>query len=351
MNAAVIIERIQGAVERGSLRPIVERTAFAPLETMGDLLRPWEECFPGVASVEEGEDAEDFKTNRRTMSRIRKPRFTPQPRRSRRALPAPRLISAAPKLVHPGLFRSISAVWEFYKAEGRDKPELVEQPLSFDGMHAFLDPLWRVLSDYYPLFCDIENVGSDGPVNEMDCLTMMLPNFDWNDEGIGVVEAFLSGPSAIAGMMGHFDGTFIWDLPKPDQNLLAKLPWDELTITYRDASGKKSYDIWALENFEENFFAKVKERFPGQYANGFDIIAEGYENTVVITCAQDIEFAIAYAEAFECLSAALPDWNSFEHSSEASGKFAHELCNVWRRANGKKQVKWTGVDAEGRARS
>jgi hypothetical protein len=223
---------------------------------------------------------------------------------------------------------------------GEDAPGALDQPFTFEGVHKFLNPLWKFVSDYWPLASDLENIGSDGPVAEMSCFSMTLPCYSYDDPGAGVVEAFLDGPGGIEWIMRHVE-TEDWDLPAADLRLIQDATWGGLSIAYHNYNGKRSYNMGRLGDVERSFFANVKERYPAQYGHGPVIITGDYGHEVPIQTKEDIEFCIEYSEAFELMQSELPDPDSFENCSWVSAAFAHELCNVWRKVHGKRVVKWS----------
>lgn len=341
MSVSVIIERIQAAAERGSLKPIVEMYAFEPITTVGDLLRPWGDVYPGIEHPEMEETPQEFRSNRSAMSKLRRPLFKPCPRRSARPLPPPRPLAGTPKLIHPDLFRSVSGVWEWYQAKGLAKPELLLHPFNFKGMYEFTDPLMGVLYGYYMLGIDIENLENYGLIQDLPCLELRLPQFSYDDPGSGVIQAFCEGAQGISWLMTHFAASQEWGLPDSDLKIIASVGWYSLAEVYSKAPGTKTYNLGAYEDIEDSFFKGVMETYPERLDNGIVVIDDGWGESIPIRCKEDIEFGIAFADAWEKFEQTLPPWDRFEENDNGIvGDFAHELCNVWRRVNCKKQVNW-----------
>lgn len=339
MLATVIIDRIRGAIEGGQLADVVETTRFKPLLTMGDLLQPWCDVFPDMDVFrEDGEDVHDLRA-RRTGGVRNKPKFTPRPRRSARLLPAPRLLRPTPKLVHPDLFRSVSAVWDWYLLKGKGDPALLHQPFTDDGFMKFTDYLSVVLSDYYPLGCDLEHMSES--VHDMCAITLRLPIFSYDDEGAGVIQAFFEGAEGLHWMMQGFQKSQEWDLPKSDLKLIEEAGWLPLAQAYSEYSGEKTYNLERLYDTETSYFQDVKNTYPDLFGEGVDLIDDGYGHEVFLRSPEDIEFGIAYAEAWYKMEGDLPSGQDFEYNEQGiTANFAHEICNVWRKTHGKRAVKW-----------
>ena len=338
MGVAVVIERIRVALDNGKLSEVASETRFKPLLTMGDLLQSWYDVFPGMELPEEGEDVHELRESRAGGVKCR-PKFTPYPKRSARPLPPPRALLPTPKLVHPGLFRSISAIWEWYGIRGHADDGLLLQPFSDEGFFKFTDHLTTVLSDYYPLGCELENLVEH--VTDMGTLCLRLPVYSYDDEGSGVIQAFCEGADGIAWLMANFSKTHEWDLPKSDRKLIEEHGWKLLANAYANFAGKKCYDLGKLEDTETSYFHEVKARWPERLDHGVVIIDDGWGDSVDINAPEDIEFALTFAEAWNGMECDLPSGTEFENNEGGVvAEFAHEICNVWRKVHGKRTVKW-----------
>lgn len=341
MTATVIAERICAAIASGLLEPVVEKYAFEEISTMSDLLRPWGAIYLGVEPPELEDDPEKFASRR--GHKLLKPSFIGKPQRSPRPLPAPRRIASTPKLIHPDLFRSVSAVWSWYEEKGYAAAHLTGLPFNLEGMRKFTEPLLDDLNQYYMLGIDIDNIGGFNFVSDLQCLELRLPQISYDDPGAGVQQAFLEGAQGLQWLMPHcMENNDDWGLPASDLKIIGEIGWFHLAETYQKAPGKKTYDLAALEDVEETFFKEVKATYPDRFDQGIILIDDGWGESVPIGCKEDIEFGIAFATAWEEMYNNLPHGEDFENNScGMTANFAHELCSVWRRANGKRQVKWS----------
>lgn len=343
MSVAVIINRIGSALQLGALQVLPEPAAVEPVSTMAGLLRPWQEVYPGA-------DPEDEHRDLFCWGGLRKPRFLPRPRTSRRPLPAPLRISPSPKLISPGLFDSVRGIWDFYGTIGKADPALLEQPLNNEGLYKFIADLEWHLSDYYPLPLYLEGLFSDGSVEHINCIPLCLPFWSFEDEGVGVVEAFLNGPSGVHSFLVYCSSNpeseyknLEIELHPKDEALIAEVGYEKLLEVYAAFAGEKSFDLNALENFAETYFGEVGRKYPehGSPDSYIIITDDCYHCEVPITCRQDIEFAIEYAEAFSRMCNALPDPSDMDSNhGGVTENFIHEICEAWRKTNGKRSVKW-----------
>jgi len=339
MGVAVIIERITEAVAGGVLSVMPDRATTVPVKEMGDLLRPWQEIYPWCARDNCG--------NVISSKIAGTQHFEPTQRRSRRPLPAPRKLVASHKLLSPDLFKSVRAVWEWYLANGLAKEDLLQAPCNGASLSAFVDDLWTRASDYYGLGMHLEDIGEHTPLTSLECLNLMIPCYSYQDEGGGVVEAFLSGVSGVHSLLEHIlgesEGLEI-ELPRQDLKLIGEIGLQALVQAYHDYDGERTVDLKKLANVEESYFAPVVEKFPKYWEMEFAIIDGdgGWDNDLTITKKEDIDFALAYSEAFAAMDGAIPDpYLMWDNTQEGTAEiFIHEVCEVWRKVHGKRSVKW-----------
>lgn len=348
MNAMVLIERISEAIGRGELTPAPAASAEIKIETIRDVLRPWGEG--GYTGVD--------------LDNLLYPAFTPQPRRSRRALAAPRRTGDRPKVMSPVFFASVGGVWEYYRANELAGDEFLSFPLTDDGFYEFLVPLSKALAKYWPLGSYLEDTYFwDGPVKSIRGIPLLLPHYTYDVECAGVVQSFLSGVASVHGLMEHYygdmakakalgnydhakAGSLELELPDQDHALIRKVGFAKLVAAFAEYGGKKSCDLKALENRWETFFGPLWEVYPERAEFNYDIITDdpsGGGCEVLVRSKSDIEFAIAYAEAFDRMIDAMPSrpWDMDTNEDGALETFMHELCEVWRKINRKRSVKWT----------
>jgi hypothetical protein len=332
MQSAVIIDRIAEAITQGKLTPLVEDGGFCQITTIADLLRPWEECFPGVAWGDQH--------NEKRVT-VLQPTFTPVPRRSRRRVAIPHPIRPRPFIVSSSLFNSIAAIWDYYLLHDKADKKLLELTCSDKDAQAFIDPLSELLGYFWPLDCCLEDICGNGPLLTQKGIYLRLPSFSYDEEGAGVVEAFISGARGIQGLLEFVDNNEDWDLPKQDLKLIEDAGWGELCSYYYESAGKKVYNLKKLEDPWGSYFGKLQLDYPEQYSEyAQDLFDNGGVEEVLICGPKDIDFCKGYAECFEALLTDLPDYGSFEEVDEMTN-FAHEICNVWRRMKGKRLVKWS----------
>lgn len=339
MSVSLITERIANSIGAGELLPMVDAKEFKPVETMADLLRPWQEMFPCLDVNEEGDIVSPF-----DWFSIRRPAFRPQVRRSFRPLPAPRPIASRPQPpCKPGLFMSIQAIWEFYQEQGQDDPKLINCPFSDDNVQAFVHPLYLKACDYWPLNAPLEELYFDCGAAELLGIHLMIPHYVYDDEAAGVVEAFLSGPGTLASHLHYLHKGANWEIPEKDQSLIQEVGFDKLTENFANYNGKKSCDLIALENWFETFFSEVERKFPEHGAGNYPIISGngGMDADICIRSKADLDFCFAYADAYYEMLNSFPEPTAFEYNEEGEAEtFVHELCEVWRKVNGKRSVKW-----------
>jgi hypothetical protein len=344
MGTAVIIDRISAALAAGELKPASNSTMFKPISSMSDLLRPWGEMFPGVDLDNEGEIRGIFG---RGIVR-HGPNFTPHRRLSRRPLPPPRLISASPLVLNPDLFQSVGAVWDYYNSKEKADSSLLECAFTNEGITLFLEPLCRELSDYHPLEMMLEDMYC-ARLSDLDGFRLMIPHYTYEEESAATVMAFLSGPESIAGHLTYFfdeqdrygeDSRL--ELHPKDLAIIEEVGFVKLVEAYAEFQGEKTCDMAKLSQWYEFFFDPVIRRFPEQMEDDWPIVTDGGMDTDFrILSREDIEFGIAYSQSFFDLINAIPDPDAFEYNTGgATETFIHELCEVWRKTNGKRRVKW-----------
>jgi hypothetical protein len=343
MSVALIIQRISEACAADIIKPLPEVSSIPQLTTMGDLLKPWESVYPGSTAPED--DARDRGIF--GYRKLQRPMIIPRARRSYRPLPAPRRIAPQPKLISPSLFNSVQGIWAWYQSRGQATDQLSVAPLNGAGLGAFLEPLWSVCSDYYPLGIYLEDCHIDTDVVGMDGFCLMLPHETYEEEHSGIVEAFLRGTDGLHWLMQNFYDertNFDIELPDKDCGLIEDVGFEEILKCYAAFQGKKTVDLVYLENWDQNFFGEVSEKFPEQWSHDWPIISGGNsaDNELPITCAADIDFALAFANAFYKMIDAIPTpWEFHENSDGITETFIHEICEVWRKVNRKRAVKWT----------
>jgi hypothetical protein len=339
MASPVIIERISAAIGAGELKQVPNSAIFRPVSVISDLLRDWSEMFPGVELNEEGSDTRDLFA----WGRLRQPKLTPKPRQSRRRLRPPRPIAASPCTISPGLFASVKGIWDYYRTKGVDDDKLLQEPFEENGMQRFIQPLWDEVSNYYPLFVLLEVLFDDCNLRDIASINLLLPHYTYDCDEAGAVEAFLSGAEGLTWLMTHYHKDNNLGLPPKDEALIKEVGFGPLSVTYVTYPGEKSCDMLKLENISESFFAGVAERFPARWAEEWPIISAngGVDNELHITCREDIEFCIAYADAWEEMMGSMPDPYQMEtNDGGICGDFIHEMCEVYRKVRGKKPVKW-----------
>lgn len=330
MNVATLTERIRSAISAGELKPVPEVSTFRPVNNLTDLLSDWEELFPGIETNEDGDTVSLFESYT-----LRRPLFTPQPRRSLRPLPLPRPIIPMPQPpCKPGLFLSVQAVWAWYEEQGIADTCLIDRPFSSADVSAFVEPLQSRTEGYYPLATNLENIEWDCSVDQLTGLQLWLPFYSYDDDGAGVVEAFLSGPESVASLLTwqHRDNKL--KLSAQDEKLIKKEGFDELAENFARYPGKKSCDLLALENWFETFFSAVQQQYPGHKADQYVVISGdgGQGNELDIRTPADIDFALAYATAYYELMASLPAPYDFaENDGGCAANFIHEICAAWRK--------------------
>lgn len=343
MSTALIIQRISEACAAGTLALLPDIATVPQLAIMGDLLQPWETVYPG-STIPDGETRDQGVFGYRKLQR---PTTNPRARRSFRPLPPPRRIAPRPKLISPGLFASIQAIWSWYQTRNLAADHLPVAPLNGTGLGIFLEPLRTVTSDYYPLGIYIEDTHTGTDVLGMDGLCLILPHETYEEEHSGIVEAFLRGTEGLHWLMQNFydeRANFDIELPEKDCDLIETIGFEEILKSYAIFEGKKTVDLVYLENWDKNFFGAVAEQYPTQWANDWPIISgnSGSDSELTITSAQDIDFALAFAEAFQTMIGAIPvPWAFHENSDGITETFIHEICEAWRKSNRKRAVKWT----------
>lgn len=343
MSAAVIAARIGAAVAQGALPERREPAAVVPIAVMGDLLRPWEEIFPGIPMEEDG-NLDLF-----AYGGLRRPRFFPHRRLSGRPLPALRRVAAPVKPVNPGMFQAAAAIADFYRVRGLDAAGALAEPVTDEGFDAFLSLLRDALGPHYPLGMFLEDMAFENTMSEQCGVSLLLPHFTYDDEAVGVMEAFLSGEDSVHSLLQHYYGDSGGDgacedleLPPADRKLIEQIGLGNLIHEYARFRGEKSYDLQALESWGATYFHEVYEQHDNECS--YSIITDDPAShcEVWIRRREDIEFAIAYEEAFCRLMKAMPSPVEFDtNEGGAFETFLHEVCNVYRQAMGKRTVRWT----------
>lgn len=338
MQTATIINRISASIAAGELTPRVADVQAGRL-ILADLLRPFDDVFPGMRGHDE-------KTGSPFASGgLRRPRLTPRVRRSGRPLQRPRVMSAPSKLISPGLFTSIRAIYEWY--QDKNIAEGVDLQIPFDdaGLHKFLNPLWHKVGHLWPLNLMLENLYWDGGIYDLQGIHLMMPCWNYEEEFAGVVEAFLTGTQGVPWAMEHFysqDGLLA--IPEQDRQLIDKHGFLELVLCYaKDAKGR-SYDLNKLEHWNDNFFSELWEKYPGKEDLEIAVISAnaGEDAEVWIETKEDLDFCIEYHAAFGRMCDAMPDPQAMEENDLGiTDIFIHELCEVWRTEHGLSPVRWT----------
>jgi hypothetical protein len=137
-----IIGRIRKSLAGGALRE-KPPDKTREIKTISDLVQTREDVFPGfgVSDLQEGSLRPHYNF-----------RFRSVPRRSKLPLEPPRTIENPLKPVGPTLFLSVQAVWEYYREIDKADQALLELPFTDQGVGKFVEPLFDVVEDYYPLF-------------------------------------------------------------------------------------------------------------------------------------------------------------------------------------------------------
>ena len=253
----------------------------------------------------------------------------------------PRKITPVCGKIKYRLHSAINGIWEWYQAGGKAAQELKDLPFDEEGVRKFIDPLYHSVWDYWPLHCPLEMLfEGEQSLRELDGIHLMLPHLTYDDEYAGVLEAFLSGAHGIGWLMAHYHKSGSLALSPKDEKLIKKVGFEKLAEVYVADPRGKSVDLLKLENLEEGVFADVAARFPERWSNGgngIPIISADYGDdcSVWITCKEDIDFCLAYAECWAAMKGAMPDLEEFEQNTDGlADKFAHELCTIWRRNKG-----------------
>lgn len=344
---ATLINRISETIATGSL-PLQLSQGYSSLDfTVGDLLRPWQELYPGASEALANNGTQPFSY----QSQLRRPNLTPSPRRSARILPPPRRIPASPRLIQKSLLDSTAAIWDFYQHRGlADERLLCGMICEEYSVQKFLDPLVTIVSDYSPLEMELENINYSD-ITSLTGFNLFIPCETYEDEGAGVIQAFMEGVSGVRWLLeNYFESSENGeDLPVQDKKLIEKTGFETILLAYAAAPGPKMADLNKLGNFADTYFGKVAAEYPDQWAYDYDIISGdgGSNNCLTITSRQDIDFAIAYAEAFFAIMNDIPTpWAFTENNEGIFDSFVHEICEAWRKANGKRSVKWTSPRAQ-----
>jgi hypothetical protein len=334
MNATVIIDRIRERLAAGGLTAMPAPAAsVAPLTTIGDMLRPWSEVYPNTEETEEIETYNLFENGSLT-----KVTFRPSPRMSLRPMPAPRKIAGNAKLIRPGLFAAVRAIWDWYGTRNSANPALLAEPITERGFLSFIEEFRDEAEGWgWPVCCPLDQLFEEcSSVTSLPGVCLSLPFWHYEEDGVGIIDGFLSGTDGIEWVMRYTQDRFEAFSAK-DKALVDKIGYARLAMAYAQFKGKKTYDIVKLENFGDTFFGPVKEKFPEQMKTDWPVITDDYEAALVrITRREDIEFCFAYVNAYYDMRDAMPDPYDFEQNAGGiAEQFAHELCEVWRKTRKK----------------
>jgi hypothetical protein len=339
MSASLLITRISDALAAGSLKQVPDSAAFATVTTMADLLRPWEEMFPGVERYGD-DDARDI------FSRgggLREPILTARLRTSRRPLPPPRPIAASPKTISPVLFASIQAIWDYYQLHHLADALILKNAFTETGIYKFVGPLELHVSGYWPLGTPLEMICDECEPRELYGIHLQLPFYTYDCEESGVVEAFLSDIESVASCLDAvYDSANCLD---KDNELITQVGIMPLVKNYELYRGAKTVNFdKLLYGGLDVIFGPVTERYPVHMKHGQPIISgdHGQDCEIIITSREDIEFCLDYAKAWYEMTSCLPE--PYDLAINAGGmadELIHEICNVWRKTNNKRPIKWT----------
>jgi hypothetical protein len=342
VNLATLTERIREAITTGSM-PAQLSLGYAAVDfTIGDLLRPWGKLYPGVPeALASAETPQPFDYR----SPLRRPTLNPSPRRSPRMLQPPRRIPASPRMIQKSLLSSMSGIWDYYKHHGLADRRILRNMLTAESLEQFLDPLQNIASNYSPMEMDLENINYSDIIG-LTGFNLFIPCETYEDEGAGVIQGFLEGVSGVRWLLeNYFESSENGeDLPKQDKKLIAEVGFEAILTAYAAAPSPKMADLEKLGDFSKTYFGQVEKDYPEHYSTDFDIISGdgGSNNSLTITSRQDIEFALAYAEAYFDMMGDIPTpWQFTENHEGVFDTFVHEICEAWRKANGKRAVKWT----------
>lgn len=337
MSVAVIIDRISTSLAAGELAPSQEPSEAVVLATVGDLLRPWDEVYPGCRQVED--DVRDL--SGWGPGHLQKPRFHPQPRVSRRPLPLPRRIAPPRKPIGPALFESLSAVWQWYLRRGLAAPELPLNTLNAEGLNAFVQPLYDATVDFYPLCMCLEEFGYGDSLHHLGGVCLILPHYFWEDEAAGVFEAFLSGWEGLDWLLRELCGRddFL-NVPEEDSALVKVVGCSDLARCYAEFEGKKRLDVVRLGDWTKSYFGDVTRDYPQYDVEQIPVIvSDPHEVEAYITVPEDIDFCLAYAKAYEAMTADMPYPFDIEHNEQREAdELVHDVCEVWRKKHRKKSI-------------
>jgi hypothetical protein len=318
-----IIDRIRKSLAGGALRE-KPPDKTREVKTIGGLMQAWEDAFPGfgVSDLQEVSLRPHYNF-----------RFRSVPRRSKLPLEPPKTIENPPKLISPTLFLSVQAVWEYYREIDKADQALLELPFTDQGVGKFVEPLFDVVEDYYPLFGHLENIEN---VATLHCLSLWLPCYSYEEENAFAVEAFLSGPADVAGMLTHLDDEYDLNLSRYYRTLIKTVGYPELTKFYADFAGDKLCNLKKLENWQENYFQRVIEQYPAVDTDRIAIISGDSPTEITIQSVEDIRFAIDWAKAYYALDDDMPPtWLFIENEEEEIETFVRDICRVWRKGHKK----------------
>ncbi len=295
-------ERIRAALPDLKERPPLDGKA---LDTVGDLLKPPEEFSGGFVAQ---------------SLRLERPRFIPRPRRSSQPLTLPRTIEGRIVPINSGVHTSVQAIWQWYEQTGKADPKLLEAPMNDQNFYRMLGPLEKATEDYYPMGSFLECIGS---VTELEGIWLTLPAKHYDEEDAGWFEAFLTDASAVAGLLHRADS----DLDEP---LIKEVGYVKLVEHYAAYKGEKTWDSAKTFDWYKSFFAHLEQKYPHKDVGDMPILATDLSE-IKITEAEDIDFALDWGEAYNQMTAAMPDTWGLEYNENGQlEEFIQELCRVWR---------------------
>jgi len=326
MSVALIIERISACIAAGELPKKTDNVLLAELK-MADLLRPWDEVFPGMRT-----DAGDHRNMSSHRGKIRRPKFSPQVRKSRRPLQRPRMPYAPCRLISPTLFTSLQAIKTWYGQQDIDVSDIFDGELNEKGLDDFLHPLYVRSSDYWPLSDPLENLCFEDGIFDLNYIYLRLPHWHYDEECAGAAEGMLSGADGVEWLMQHYysiDG-FV-DLPEEDHQIIKLHGFDNLAACYEQDRPGRTYNLKKLKDHQNVYFSEVWKDYENGEINPPIITADGMDVEIEIFRPEDIDFCLAYSEAFCQMVGDMPDVGLMEDNIDrTTDKFMHELCEVWR---------------------
>lgn len=345
MPTALIIDRIRASLAAGELAPIPQPSAAVSLTTIGDLLRPWDEVFPGLRRGDD--DARNLFSYGKNS--LQKPKFHPQPRRSRRALLPPRFIAAPVKSVSPELFTSFQAIWEWYTTKGLADPALLTKSVSTAGINGFVMPLLNVVSDHYLLGMCLEEFGCSDDIYNLGMPSLILPHDFYEDEHAWVIEGIFTGAHGLDWVLRELTTRegFL-KISAKDRKLIKEISCTDLAQAYFDYEGEKAFPLDKMEDWTTTYFGELAAKYPWASLDTIPLIcSDVQECEVYIERPEHIDFAIDYAEAITAMYGTLPDLSAIHENAEgAADQLVKEVCAIWRKMGRSATVKVVPTIAE-----